>query len=160
MEHISREYTRLRSTISHKFDVKLDYADDENFFLYEPLNNLMGPCPLNCNCARCQKDEIIYLLPEVMEQSNMKMNPEKTKIITFERNGRKEISINQVGSNFNPNKELKTRINKAMNALISMFEMWLNGNPISQNTYMRLGASSSTLQYSRGNSLERRTREA
>ena len=138
MEHISREYKRLRSTISHKFDVKLDYADDENFFLYEPVNNLMGPCSLNCNCARCQKDEIIYLLPEVMEQSNMKMNPEKTKINTLERNGRKEISINQVGSNVNPNKELKIRINKAMNALISMSKIWLKGNPISQKTKMRL----------------------
>ena len=57
--HFNQDELRItRCTISQKFDVKLDYADDENFFVYEPLNNLIGPCPLNCNCARCQKDEI------------------------------------------------------------------------------------------------------
>jgi len=138
MEYISRQYNIACSIKPHSFDIKLAYADDENFFLHEPTCHNIGPCIPQCKCARCQQDEILSLLPIVMEESNMKMNPGKTKLNTLERSSRREISINQVGSNTNATKELKTRIMKAIRAMLSMSKIWLKGNPISQKTKMRL----------------------
>ena len=78
MEYISRQYNIACSIKPHSFDIKLAYADDENFFLHEPTCHNIGPCIPQCKCARCQQDEILSLLPIVMEESNMKMNPGKT----------------------------------------------------------------------------------
>ena len=138
MEDIDREYKSVCRIKPHSFDIKLTYADDDNYYLHKPVMDWMGPCLQDCGCARCQQQEILTRLPEVMSGANMIMNPGKTKINILERPGRRELSIKQVGSNLNPEIELKTRISKALYAMNSMSKIWLKGNPISQKTKLRL----------------------
>jgi hypothetical protein len=114
MEDIDREYKSVCRIKPHSFDIKLTYADDDNYYLHKPVMDWMGPCLQDCGCARCQQQEILTRLSEVMSGANMIMNPGKTKINILERPGRRELSIKQVGSNLNPEIELKTRISRAL----------------------------------------------
>ena len=54
MEDIDRVYKSVCRIKSHSFDIKLTYADDDNYYLHKPVIDWMGPCLQDCGCARCQ----------------------------------------------------------------------------------------------------------
>lgn len=137
MEYISREYAKACIAKPRKFDIRLTYADDDNFYLHDARGQ-EGPCMEDCRCNKCQQYELLWKLPAIMQAANMKMNPGKTKFNKLERKDRRETSIAQVGSNVNSTRELKVRIANGLGALLGLTKIWLKGNPISQKTKIRL----------------------
>ena len=141
MEYLHREYKKVCEKKMRAFDIKSEYADDENQFLHIRTLGMHGPCNADCRCHKCQFEEIQWRLPIVMREANMIMNPGKTKICTFERKSsedRKLISMVYVGTNVNSSIDLSNRLAKGLGALLSMTKIWLKGNPISLKTKLRL----------------------
>jgi len=141
MEYLHREYKKVCEKKMRAFDIKSEYADDENQFLHIRSLGIYGPCNADCRCHKCQFEEIQWRLPILMREANMIMNPGKTKICIFERKSsedRKQISMVYVGTNVNSSRDLSNRLAKGLGALLSMTKIWLKGNPISLKTKLRL----------------------
>ena len=139
MEYISREYKRQCSKKPRDFDIRMTYADDDNFYIHDTMTGVEGPCNYNCQCSRCQQEEILWKMPVVMDVANMLMNPKKTALETLDKQNRGEkLKLKQVGTLLDSSAEVKLRIAKGYGALAGMTNLWLKGNPISLKTKLRL----------------------
>ena len=140
MEYISRKYKEERERSPRQWDLKVTYADDENYFFHinrvREIDDAPRVCPPNCRCAKCQKQELIEKLPIIMEQANMKMNAEKTQYHSLRRT--RDIDVIQTGNNINPEIEIRNRINRARDALTRMNLIWKKKHYIKTNTRLKL----------------------
>jgi hypothetical protein len=140
MEYISKQYKKECEKSPRTWDLKLTYADDENYFFHinrvRETDDKPWACPPNCRCARCQKQELISKLPITMERANMKMNAEKTKYHSLRRT--RELDVVQTGNNINPGIEIRNRMNKARDALTRMNLIWKKKHHITTRTRIKL----------------------
>lgn len=143
MEHIRREY--METSKKGPWDIDSVYADDEIHYYHltkkerEEKSEIYGPCMETCKCYECRQRDLLYgenSLTKKMEESMMKMNPEKTNFVRMSRS--RTTKLFQLGNEMNTKDELYNRTRRGFNACEKMRGVWIKKTRISLKTRIKL----------------------
>jgi len=143
MEHIRREY--MKNSKKGPWDINTTFADDDTHYYHmtteekERTLTVYGPCIETCKCCECRQRDLLYgdnSLTKKMEESKMKMNPEKTKLTTMCRD--RTIKLFQLGNEMNAADELYNRTRRGFNACEKLNGIWFKKNRVSLKTRIKL----------------------
>lgn len=130
MEHIRRKY--MKKSKKGPWDINTTYADDETHYYHmtteerEKISTVYGPCMETCKCCECRQRDLLYgvnSLTNKMEESKMKMNPDKTNFVIMNRE--RNAKLFQLGNEMNSKDELYNRTRRGFNACEKMYGVWI-----------------------------------